>query len=134
MQQHNRNSPPQLRPLALAIGRTLGGLWFLLLIAVALTSCAHGTQRTPDAYQPNLSIPAGQLATAPTELPELSSADEVEILRNHVASARMFHAVSLQLNSLICTLSRAVGITINGDAPKPGAACAAVDRVANGRP
>ena len=82
---------------------------------------------------PNLDIPAAQLQPATEAIPAVASTDEVDLLRNHVTAARMYHALALQVNSLVCTLTRATGITINGTAPAPGEACKAVDQAATGK-
>ena len=124
----------RLNPLSASIGVALGRrLFFLMILCAMLASCAHGTMRTPDVLLPNLDIPAAQLQPATEAIPAVASTDEVDLLRNHVTAARMYHALALQVNSLVCTLTRATGITINGTEPKPGEACEAVDQAAMGK-
>ena len=124
----------RLNPLSASIGVALGWrLFFLMILCAMLASCAHGTKRTPGTLRPNLDIPAAQLQPATEAIPAVASTDEVDLLRNHVTGARMYHALALQLNSLVCTLTRATGITINGTAPAPGEACKAVDQAATGK-
>lgn len=98
----------------------------LILAAATLmaTACAHGVKQTPaDPPTPNLSIPAGQLAVPADDLPQPLSGRRGDLLANHVDVAHAFHDVVTDYTALICTVTGATGITINGAAPVQPAAC-----------
>ena len=60
-------------------------------------------------------------------LPQPASGDDVGLLTNHVAVAKAYHALADRLAALVCTITAAKGITINGSAPTQPATCTAFD-------
>ncbi len=59
----------------------------------------------------------------PTSLPDLDGADDIALLRNHVAVARIAHGTADQLRALVCGLMSQSGFTVNGAPPAPPAWC-----------
>lgn len=90
-----------------------------------LSSCASGAKRTPAApLPPDLHIAPAQLQPPPA-LPDLTGADDLALLRNHVAVARQYHALADQLRALLCSLGSQRGYTVNGSPPVIPAGCEA---------
>lgn len=73
-------------------------------------------------FIPDLSIAPAQLR-APQELPDLQTADDDALLRNHVAVARQYHELADQMRALLCSLGSQQGFTVNGAPPLAPAGC-----------
>lgn len=60
-------------------------------------------------------------------LPQPTDADDIALLANHVAVAEAYHALADRLAALVCTITDAKGVTINGSTPMQPAMCDAFD-------
>ncbi len=88
----------------------------LILLSVTLmaTGCVHGVKRIPaQVLKPDLTIPPAQMAQSP-DLPQPASGKRSALLSNHVAVARMYHALRATHLALVCSITGATGVTING--------------------
>lgn len=95
-----------------------------IAVTLILASCASGAPPMPASHPlpVNLQIAPAQLQP-PQALPAPAGADDMSLLRNHVAVAHAYHALADQVRALLCTLARSEGIQVNASAPTLAVPC-----------
>lgn len=72
------------------------------------------------AHDPNLTLSPAYLRTDYAPLPQPIDGKPVTLLNNHVDVAKAYHLLLSDHVCLVLQISQQQGVTINGQAPKPG--------------
>lgn len=88
-------------------------LTLLIVVCCLLSACAAGPTPTPVTSTPVKVLPPASLTAPPQPLPPPDSGQMRDLESNHLATARAYHLLALQMCNLLAFLE------INDDGCKP---------------